>query len=202
MTAARGDRKPRFELMRVRNPPAEFVTECRCVTEPPRLGLGLSSGERATAKSEGSDGSILTFMRTAPWRDGNVGQFSLGGGHGVFHNRRGFPSNRSYGLEVIWSVTRVLGSATVLCQTQVPASAQMVELGDVRLLSSPEPSGQSAVFELINATDRTITQLGVSCILSTRPGERLPSKRFAFAMWLRDQASATRDFQSESEVRE
>jgi len=99
-------------------------------------------------------------------------------------------------------VTRVLGSATVLCQTQVPASAQMVELGDVRLLSSPEPSGQSAVFELINATYRTITQLGVSCILSTRPGERLPSKRFAFAMWLRDQASATRDFQSESEVRE
>jgi putative ABC transport system substrate-binding protein len=88
-------------------------------------------------------------MRTAPWRDGNVGQFSLGGGHGVFHNRRGFPSNRSYGLEVIWSVTRVLGSATVLCQTQVPASAQGKRLGFLKQ-AIPDLTGVAVIWNSNN----------------------------------------------------
>src|SRR3954469_6084365 len=94
----------------------------------------------------------------------------------------------------MWFVARVLASASVLCLSQVLASAQIVELGDFRLLSSPEPSGQSAVFELINITDRVISQVAVSCNLLDEAGRAIAVKVIRFRNVGPDRALETQDF--------
>ena len=75
--------------------------------------------------------------------------------------------------------------AAVMCAAAVSvgatvAHAQPAELGDVSLLSSFDGSAQSAVVEIVNASDHAIKTLTISCQLLDDAGKTIAVKATRF----------------------
>jgi hypothetical protein len=78
------------------------------------------------------------------------------------------------------SFPRVLATTGIIWLSHGSAYAQIVELREVRLLVSTDAPAQTAVFELVNESDRTIKYLAVSCHLIDDAGKPLAVKVVRF----------------------
>lgn len=67
-------------------------------------------------------------------------------------------------------------AAAAAVLTSAQASAQQAELREVRLLGAPGTPEQSAVFEIVNESDREIGLLTVSCHLMNDAGKAIAVK--------------------------